>query len=103
MWDIESSKTLLTIPKPAELAYWWQGGIVFSPCGGYLATGLERVAGMASAPIKLWNTATGENVATFEGHLTHILSLAFSPDGTLLASGGYDGIILLWDTKSVIS
>ena len=103
LWDIESSKTLLTIPKPAELAYWWQSGIVFSPCGGYLATGLERVAGMASAPIKLWNTATGENVATFEGHLTHILSLAFSPDGTLLASGGYDGIILLWDTKSVIS
>ncbi len=103
LWDIESSKTLLTIPKPDELAYWWQGGIVFSPCGGYLATGLERVAGMASAPIKLWNTATGENVATFEGHLTHILSLAFSPDGTLLASGGYDGIILVWDTKSVIS
>ena len=102
LWDIENSKTLLTIPKPTELAYWWQGGIVFSPCGGYLATGLERVAGMASAPIKLWNTATGENVATFEGHLTHILSLAFSPDGTLLASGGYDGIILLWDTKSVI-
>ena len=103
LWDIESSKTLLTIPKPAELAYWWQGGIVFSPCGGYLATGLERAVEMASAPIKLWNTATGENVATFEGHLTHILSLAFSPDGTLLASGGYDGIILLWDTKSVIS
>lgn len=102
LWDIESSKTLLTIPKPAELAYWWQSGIVFSPCGGYLATGLEQVAGMASAPIKLWNTATGENVATFEGHLTHILSLAFSPDGTLLASGGYDGVILLWDTKSVI-
>ena len=103
LWDIESSKILLTIPKPEEYAYWWQGGIVFSPCGLYLATGLERVEGMASAPIKLWNTTTGENVATFEGHLVHIHSLAFSPDGTLLASGGYDGTILLWDTKSVSS
>ncbi len=102
LWDIESSKILLTIPKPDGYVYWWQGGIAFSPCGGYLATGLERVAGMASAPIKLWNTATGENVATFEGHLTHILSLAFSPDGTFLASGSYDGTILLWNTKSVI-
>ena len=101
-WDIESAKTLLTIPKPEEYAYWWQGGIVFSPCGRYLATGLERVEGMASTPIKLWNTTTGENVTTFEGHLTLIHSLAFSPDGTLLASCSYDGTILLWDTKSVM-
>ena len=102
-WDIESAKTLLTIPKPEGYAYWWQGGIVFSPCGLYLATGLDRVEGMASAPIKLWNTTTGENVTTFEGHLTLIHSLTFSPDGTLLASAGYDGTILFWDTKSVVN
>lgn len=100
LWDIESAKILLTIPKPDGHVYWWQGGIAFSPCGGYLATGMDRRERMASASIKLWNTVTGENVATFEGHPTFIHLLAFSPEGTLLASGGSDGI-LLWDTKSI--
>lgn len=102
LWDIESSKIRLAIPKPDGHAYWWQGGIAFSPCGRYLATGMDRRERMASTPIKLWNTATGENVATFTGHVTSIFSLAFSPDGSLLASGSGDGTILLWDTKFII-
>ena len=47
--------------------------------------------------VKLWDVATGENIATFEEHTTGVNSVAYSPDGMMLASGVVDGTILLWD------
>jgi WD40 repeat protein len=40
--------------------------------------------------IKLWDLALHKNVQTLKGHTAKVLSVAFSPDGRLLASGGYD-------------
>src|SRR5262249_16638016 len=35
--------------------------------------------------------------AAFEGHRDFVTSLAFSPDGCRLASGGHDSELLVWD------
>lgn len=70
--------------------------LAFSPCGGYLASG-SWWQGTEKVSIRLWEVATGDNIATFWGHPTDIQALAFSPNGTLLASGSFDGTILLWN------
>ncbi len=52
--------------------------------------------------IRLWDVATGENLHTFWGHTSDVEILTFSPDGTILASGSFDGTALLWDLTPFI-
>ena len=48
----------------------------------------------------MWNTDTGEYKLTLEGHTDGVTCLAFSPDGSTLASGGYDNMLRLWDAET---
>ena len=55
---------------------------------------------MEKMAIRLWDVGpAGKNIATLSGHPTDIQSLAFSPDGMLLASGSFECTTLLWDLK----
>jgi WD40 repeat protein len=44
----------------------------------------------------VWESKTGEVLHTIHGHVGPVRSVAVSPDGTLLFSGGADGKIRVW-------
>ena len=95
LWDATDGKTLRILAQP-------EGNqrpitLSFSPCGKYLVSGSWWQRGLKQMPIRLWELASGENLHTFYGHTTDVQCIAFSPDGRLMATGGHDGIILLWE------
>ena len=59
----------------------------------------KTLASAGSEEITLWSVASGEKVATLQGHTGWIRGVAFSSDGTILASGGEGGTVRVQNIK----
>ncbi len=89
VWDVSCGTLLWEARLPQSILCW----LAFSPDGGMLAC-----AGMDTF-VHLWNPLDGTLLRALP-HASAVLSLVWSPDGKVLASGCADGSIWLWKLET---
>jgi WD40 repeat protein len=62
--------------------------------------GTKALTGSCDTTARLWDIATGNSIATLQGHTGPIYVVAFSPDGTKALTGSWDHTACLWDVAT---
>jgi RNA polymerase sigma factor (sigma-70 family) len=77
----------------------WTTGSKYSISLGISADSRLVLTGDDAGTVQVWELLTGKIVVSFRGHRGTVASVAASPDGKLLATGGYDQVAYTWSLK----
>ncbi len=111
LWDIHTGTEIARLPGATDLPGFKVaeengpvGALAFSPDGKYLVAGFGSKwllsADSSPTPLKVWEVATRRLIRRLNGHTGFCVSLDFSNDGKLLASGSRDGTAIIWSART---
>ena len=89
LYETATSRPLALLPATGRVQ-----SVGFSPLDGTLASGLHN------GQVELWEVETGERTGTLRHADWGRVTVAYSRDGTALASASWDQVIKLWDVET---
>jgi WD40 repeat protein len=98
LWDTDDWTLKQTLGK--SLIALRTSAIAFSLDDKSLATSHLGATMPFDAGINIWHLDTDKKVRTLRGHGWEAWSIAFTPDGQFLVSGGPDGSIKIWNWRN---
>jgi WD40 repeat protein len=103
LWDANSGHLLRELKGvPSDLTHYSRkaiGTLAISPDGTMIAAGFGSPSLHQSdykQVAKVWDLASGRELVQLDGHVNTICSVAFSPDGKMLATASDDQQVKLW-------
>jgi serine/threonine protein kinase/WD40 repeat protein len=103
VWGAATGQALAVFhPQPGPRRF-LHGAVALSPDGTRVAfDDYDAVNALDAVParVRICDAASGEELLHLPAGEAAIWSLTFSPDGRLLAAGGFDGKVRVWDTAT---
>jgi eukaryotic-like serine/threonine-protein kinase len=107
VWDIATGKLLRILKGHGSRI----GSVAYSPDGQRIITGGGAVRVSPNGEdvdftvgddnsAKVWDATESREMNTLKASRASVMSVDFSPDGKLIASGSLDGAVRLWDLRS---
>jgi WD40 repeat protein/DNA-binding SARP family transcriptional activator len=111
IWNVASGREEMVLTGPAAATFgpvFFQGvRPAFSPDGSLLAGASWELAGIGQGFAEdldhsalIWDLETGEIAGVFGPHIWEVSGVAFSPDGSRVATASLEGAARTWDAKT---
>jgi WD40 repeat protein len=100
IWDAASGKEIAVLRGHQEGV----NSAAFSPDGSRIVTSSgargSALLGSKDNTARIWDAASGKEIAVLRGHTFVVTSAAFSPDGTRIVTASMDSTTRIWDAAT---